>query len=400
MVPIAACTIVSKNYLAYAKTLCQSFKKFNPDSPFYVLLVDEMGDLNLEGEHFEIFEAKKIGVTDFRRISFRFGILELNTNLKPSFLKFLMKEKLIERLLYIDPDIQIVNEIQPVFDSLDDANIILTPHCTSPIEDGMKPNEQDFLSSGVFNLGFIGIKNTSETLKFLDWWENRCLTLGFHELRTGLFVDQKWCNLVPCLFEGVKIVKNAGWNMAYWNLHERRLSKSNDIWLVNDNIPLIFFHFSGIAVDQPSEISRHQNRYDLSSRSDLKELFDQYRKTLIENNMDFYKKFKYYYGAFSNGILINQLARTYYVINEDRFAFADPFDSTSDFYKACQQKNILSNSDGSAKYNTMTYNSSDSRIKFINSSLRIVLKILGGDRYSMLMKYLSYISILRNQKFL
>ena len=43
MIPTASWTIVSKNYLAYARTLCDSFKRFNPDMPFYVLLVDELG---------------------------------------------------------------------------------------------------------------------------------------------------------------------------------------------------------------------------------------------------------------------------------------------------------------------------------------------------------------------
>jgi hypothetical protein len=34
----------------------------------------------------------------------------------------------------------------------------------------------------------------------------------------------------------------------------------------------------------------------------------------------------------------------------------------------------------------------------VNSLLRMALRLLGADRYTVLMKYLAYISVLRNQK--
>ncbi len=52
------------------------------------------------------------------------------------------------------------------------------------------------LIDGVFNLGFIGLSKAAETERFLDWWERRCLNLGYNERWSGLFVDQKWINLV------------------------------------------------------------------------------------------------------------------------------------------------------------------------------------------------------------
>ena len=38
----AACTIVSANYLPYARTLCDSFREFHPEYKIYVLLVDRL----------------------------------------------------------------------------------------------------------------------------------------------------------------------------------------------------------------------------------------------------------------------------------------------------------------------------------------------------------------------
>lgn len=213
MISTAGCTIVSKNYLAYARTLCRSFKRFHPDMPFYVLLADELegGELDVKTEPYELIEARNIGIENFKRVAFRFNILELNTNVKPSFLKFLITERSVQRILYFDPDILVTSSLNPVFDALDQNQIILTPHSASPIEmDGLRPNEQDFLSSGVFNLGFIGVKDTPQTHSFLDWWADRCLALGFQEIRTGLFVDQKWCNFAPCFYDKVGIIRIPG----------------------------------------------------------------------------------------------------------------------------------------------------------------------------------------------
>jgi hypothetical protein len=103
------------------------------------------------------------------------------------------------------------------------ADILLTPHILSPIRDDKKPMERDFLRSGVFNLGFVGVSNRPPAREFLDWWEARCLKEGFNELRAGLFVDQKWVNFAPCFFSGVEIIRDPGCNVAYWNLHERKL---------------------------------------------------------------------------------------------------------------------------------------------------------------------------------
>ena len=39
----------------------------------------------------------------------------------------------------------------------------------------------------------------------------------------GLFVDQRWVDLVPALFDDYVVMKRAGLNVAYWNLHERSI---------------------------------------------------------------------------------------------------------------------------------------------------------------------------------
>src|SRR5258708_12398750 len=81
----AACTIVSLNYLPYARTLCASFLDFHPDCKFYVLLVDRLPDgFDITHEKFELILVEHLGIPDFESLPFSYILLELNTNFTPT----------------------------------------------------------------------------------------------------------------------------------------------------------------------------------------------------------------------------------------------------------------------------------------------------------------------------
>jgi hypothetical protein len=390
----AACTIVSLNYLAYARTLCDSFLRFHPECKFYVLLVDRLPkDVDLSNEKFELVQVEELGIPNFQSVAFKYDILELNTNVKPTFLKALLARG-IDQVVYLDPDIFVYRTLDSVFDALSDQSIVLSPHALSPNDD---QSELIFLSCGVFNLGFVAVKKCAETDRFLSWWENRCLNLAFSEQRTGLFVDQKWTNLVPCFFDSVKILKNPGCNMAYWNLHERQLSQAGDVWMVNQSNPLEFFHFSGISVDGGERISKFTDRFDLINRPELRTILEDYRAKLIDNGFRNSYSGKYAFGVFDNGQYISRLARSIYAANLDRFSGENPFSSSSKFYLWAKKTRLLCARDSANSYTLRSYSKVDLRLRLLHALLRVMLRLMGAERYTVMLKYLSHISILRNQ---
>jgi hypothetical protein len=99
-------------------------------------------------------------------------------------------------------------------------------------------------------------------------------------------------NFAPLFFDKVKIFTAPGYNMAYWNLHERTLSSVNNKYFVNDKYPLIFYHYSGYNVNHPDVISRYQNRYTFNDRPEMKVLFDEFTLDLRSNGVDFYSRVK------------------------------------------------------------------------------------------------------------
>ena len=394
---ITVCTIVSRNYLPYARVLAESLRKYHPECGFYVLMVDG-SDAGDGSEIFHVVNIEDLNIQNLRHLAFRYNQLELNTNVKPTFLAHLFAKKGVQKLLYLDPDILICGSLTPVFDLLDRYGIILTPHCASPIEDdGQRPSEIDFLQVGVFNLGFIGLCRSVQTERFLSWWEERCLKSGYSELRSGLFVDQKWVNLVPCFFDSVHINRDLGCNAAYWNLHERTITKVGGHYVVNGLYPLRFFHFSGIDLEDKSQLSKHCSRHQLGERPDLTPLFHDYRVLVLAKGYSNFKNRPYAFGSFSDGRPVTQIARSAFAISERNFPDDDPFLTTSEFYRWARSRRLLSDADTSGEYNFATYKKAVSQVRIANRFLSVLLRTVGPNRYTILMKYLSFISALRNQ---
>jgi hypothetical protein len=87
-----------------------------------------------------------------------------------------------------------------------------------------------------------------------------------------------------------------------------------------------------------------------------------------------------------------------YSIYQGELAVADPFDARGAFYQQADRANLLKGADLAGSINALNYNKNDRFVRMINGALRWTLKLIGGARYTMLMKYLSYISILRYQR--
>src|SRR5436309_13044176 len=97
----AICTIISRNYLAYARTLAHSFRQFHPDAPVFVCLVDRAdGAFDPARPPFELIEAHALGIRDLEAMAFQYDVIELNTAVKPFLLDQLQRERGREQLAF------------------------------------------------------------------------------------------------------------------------------------------------------------------------------------------------------------------------------------------------------------------------------------------------------------
>ena len=320
------CTIVAKNYLAFARTLCDSFLAHHPEGKCVVLFIDDIeGFIKPASERFETVLLKDINFPDSRQTCFKYDVTELATSAKPYLLEHLLAKSGSEKLLYMDPDILVTGSLTPLFRKLDDCDILLTPHLdTDYPNDGLRPDDSHILKSGIYNLGFIGVRQSTNTQNFLTWWQGKLVNNCVIDHAKGYFVDQKYIDLAFCLFPNMEMYQEVTANVAYWNLHSRTISNRNNQWYVND-LPMEFFHFSGFNPQTTNELSKHQNRFSFQELHDLSRLFDEYGKLLLNNDWKKTSTWNYQHGFYTNGREINYLERKVFRLAFTQKHRGDPF---------------------------------------------------------------------------
>jgi hypothetical protein len=278
---IAVVTIVARNYLALAASLLASIADFEQDIDRFVFITDASGEREDFAAGSVLIPADIFTRGTYATLARGYDILELATAVKPAVLRHLLGRQ-YDRVLYFDPDIQVFAALDPLIDPLDGNDIVLTPHATEPIPlDKKFPTELDLLRRGTYNLGFIGVANTPAANAMLDWWFERLEHYCVDDVPFGLFVDQKWIDLVPALFGRTAIVRHRGCNVAYWNLHTRKLDPSDQTRLITGE-PVIFFHFSGFDARRPDRLAADQTRVDVAAEPALQRVLAAYARRVIE----------------------------------------------------------------------------------------------------------------------
>jgi hypothetical protein len=289
-------TICSNNYLGQAKTLGDSIVKYYPDAKFVIGLVDHKDD-KIDYSFFngmEILTFDSLGFSVFEEMLQRYNVIEFNTAVKPYYFDYLWNNYgKSSPIIYLDPDILIYRPLDHVLDALNYNSIILTPmFCKVPLKTSL--DELVALRHGMFNLGFIAIKYTEQSKRFIEWWKERLRTHCLIDKPRGIFVDQKWIDLVPLLFEEVYILKHLGYNMAWWNFSERKIIDFGTHFSVNsEDQSLYFFHFSGFKPESNSITGRSsEKQFSYEFRPELDRLGKEYEKLLIHNRYQFFNKLK------------------------------------------------------------------------------------------------------------
>ena len=284
-----AFTICSNNYLPYAAVLSKSVKRVHPDWLFILCLVDHKGpDEWYENGRFDgLIEVEELKIPDFTNMVANYSLVELNTAVKPYFFSHLFESFPHKvSLIYLDPDIQVFSPMSEVVDSFEKSSIILVPHFSTPQFDqpGIITPENRILQRGLYNLGFLGLKRSRETAELLDWWKVKLQDQCLISPRKGLFVDQKWMDLAPLYFDNTVILKNLGYDVAYWNLYENSLQYKGADLYANDH-PLRFYHFSAFDKNSSDYVENLANKFNPRMGVIIRELYSSYHALLNQEKL-------------------------------------------------------------------------------------------------------------------
>jgi hypothetical protein len=184
-------TIVSCNYISFAATLMQSVRKHHPNSDRFIVLSDsyrEFPDVDLAAD---LIACDDLRIEVIEGMKLWYSVIEFNTAVKPFVFSYLFAEFGYTKACYIDPDILLFNPLAEVFEALNQHNIVLTPHMMVSLQDGKEPSDLTIMKSGVYNLGFLGVRNDPHSKLLLQWWSER---LKFHcriDIPGHMFTDQR-----------------------------------------------------------------------------------------------------------------------------------------------------------------------------------------------------------------
>jgi len=226
-------TICSANYISYAASLMQSVRRWQPGAARFIVLADTpraFPGLDLAAE---LIDCAALEIPLLANMALWYGVTEFNTALKPFACRYFLHRRGVRALCYLDPDTLLFAPLDPVFAALARSSCVLTPHIQQPLQDGREPSDLTILKSGVYNLGFIALRDGVPARRLLDWWAERCVLHCRIDIAGHLFTDQRWLDLAPGFLPSLRILHHPGCNVAYWNLAHRRVTRAADGgWLV------------------------------------------------------------------------------------------------------------------------------------------------------------------------
>lgn len=329
-------TSITSNYLPKARVLAESVKRADPQVHFHVVLSDNTPvGFDLASEPFDhLIYAEELVTKGFPAWAFGHSVVELCTAVKGAALEYLFERHDAGMVFYFDPDMVVFGRLDELQQALSQHSLILTPHLTDPdtTDMGVLDNEVSSLRHGVYNLGFLGVRNVPEGRRFARWWGERLHKYCHDDLARGLFTDQKWVDLAPCFFDGVGILRSPAYNVATWNIVNRQATGSLQSGILINGEPLGFYHFSGFdSGDQITMLQRYGTRSPV-----LHELRDWYIQACERHGQSSLGTLPAKYNSFSDGEPVQRGYRLLYRQREDlRRAFPNPFlVDGSDCYKA------------------------------------------------------------------
>lgn len=240
-------TVACNANLPKAMLMAKSVKRHMEDAKIVVCLVEER--MHPKAADYPYFDktvlAKDMGFGNFYRHMFKYIQIQAASAVKGMLFGYLLQKYSSEdKFVYLDPDMYVTGSFDELADCLKEGSIVITPHHLEPSEAWDCSREIDLLKDGTFHGGLVAIRRTEEAERFVHWWRH-VIASDYKDPYGCMFLDQKWLNFVPSFFDA-SIFKHPGYNVAFWNLHEKRRQihlQPDGTYQVNGK-PLRCFHFS------------------------------------------------------------------------------------------------------------------------------------------------------------
>jgi glycosyltransferase involved in cell wall biosynthesis len=318
-------TSVALSRLPQALILAESLKKHSPSVYFVIVLCDDPGGLTIESlvDVDEVVPVRELVPNGFARWAFKHDLVELCAAAKGVALEALLARPGCEKVIYLDSDTMVFSDIEAIDLALVEHAVIITPQLLEPESKpaATEPNELNLLKHGIYNYGFLAVRNDDAGRRFAAWWRDRLHVHCFDEPSLGLFLDRKWMDLAPGLFPELGVLRHPGCSVSPSNIDTRRLEGNFHQGFTANGEPLIFAHFD--ARDGSANAISTATAAPSRAALLVQEIYAQrlaVKKTLLGEMPE------WAFASYENGRVIEKAQRLLYRTRTDlQLIFADPF---------------------------------------------------------------------------
>ena len=325
---LAVFSLCSNQGVHQAQVLFETIATFLPEADRFLILADAHHPAVSYPDGCVIIAADELGIPDFANLAFRYKRREFAAAIKPFAFLHMLGARGYTHCLFFDPAIELFSPLPAVRAALAaDASFILTPHILAPAEQEGGADDVAIMRGGTFNLGFLGVSATPEARDRLRWWSRWLRTHCVDDRPIGLFIDQKFMDLMPGLARGARILRDPGLNLGYWNLPQRQFEPAAPGGPTVDGGPLGFFHYSGFDPASPDRLSAEAGTVGGGALpSSWRRFLAGYADRLKAAGHGRIPAGCYAYGRFASGVPVPDIARR--MFRDDFPAWSgDPFES-------------------------------------------------------------------------
>lgn len=318
---VSVCTV---NHLHFARALIGSLRAHHPEAAVYLAVADWNGTSPLEVEGATLLAGRAIAGWHFDYMALKYTASELCCALKAYAINHVLEGTRCAKLVYLDADTYVFAPLSRMLELLDGCNFVVTPHTLAPLpfpeRFWERPSMGELAYAGVLNAGMLGLRATPAAKAFIDLWQTMVTAPGAFLDALGPQLEQNSFNWITCFADGVHVLRDSAYNVAYWNLHDRSLrcrglDDGEDAWTV-DGKPVVTFHFSGFSPEAPHTLSRYDRRHSVYILPSVARLLDFYTARLLEHGAAQTRHLPYAFDALPSGIRIDKRMRDIFKAHE------------------------------------------------------------------------------------
>jgi len=272
--------VVRGNQVAEVRLLAETLSAHHPDWDLTVLLAPGARSQLPENATFRLLRPSDLSDPDLDTALASLPPDELASFLRPLLVRHLLGSG-DDDVVLLPSNAEVRSPLSELVAALADADAVTVPRVRGKLpDDGERPGWRDLLSAGELDDELVAVRGNDGGRAFAEFWLERARERAKGESSGATPLDT-----AARALEGIASLDHPGYDVSYWNLHERPLAAGRD-GLEAGGAPVRLLRFAGFRPDRPWWLSAGGTRVLVLDDPVLRELCGKRAKALTDAHWD------------------------------------------------------------------------------------------------------------------